>query len=66
METVVEIPKNPQWIFQTKMRTFLDAVKTNGKAPVPSAEILYNQAIIDGISKSADLGREIEIVIPEI
>ena len=66
VETVVEIPKNPQWIFQTKMRTFLDAVKTNGKAPVPSAEILYNQAIIDGISKSADLGREIEIVIPEI
>ena len=66
VETVVETPQNSQWIFQTKMRTFLDAVKTGGKAPVSSAEILYNQAILDGISRSAALGREVEIVIPEI
>ena len=66
VETVIETPQNKQWIFQTKIRTFLDAVKTNGKAPVSSAEILYNQAIIDGIFKSAELGREVEIVIPEI
>jgi len=66
VETVIDTPQNKQWIFQTKIRTFLDAVKTGGKAPVSSAEILYNQAIIDGISKSAALGREVEIVIPEI
>ena len=29
-------------------------------------QILYNQAIIDGIIRSAELGREIEIEIPEI
>ncbi len=52
--------------FDRKIRTFLDAVKNGGTAPVPSSEIIYNQAIIDGIARSADLGREVEIVIPEI
>jgi hypothetical protein len=33
---------------------------------VPTSEIIYNQAIIDGIARSAELGREVEIVIPEI
>lgn len=53
-------------LFNQKIRSFLDAVKNNGKPPVPSNQILYNQAIIDGIVKSAELGREIEINIPEI
>lgn len=52
--------------FYRKLRSFLDAVKTGGKAPVPSSQILYNQAIIDGIVKSAKAGKEIEIDIPEI
>ncbi len=52
--------------FDKKIRTFLDACKNGGTAPVPSNQILYNQAILDGIAKSSDLGREIEIVIPEI
>ena len=33
---------------------------------VPSSEIIYNQAIIDAIVKSSELGREVEVVIPEI
>ncbi len=53
-------------LFDLKIRTFLDAIKENGTAPVPSSQILYNQAIIDGIAKSAEAGREIEVVIPEI
>ncbi len=53
-------------LFDLKIRTFLDAIKENGPAPVPSSQILYNQAILDGIAKSSALGREIEIVIPEI
>ena len=53
-------------LFDRKIRTFLDAVKENGPAPVPSSQIIYNQAIIDGIAKSANLGREIEIQIPSI
>ena len=53
-------------MFMGKMRAFIDAVKTGGTAPVPTSQIVYNQAIIDGIVKSNELGREIEIQIPEI
>ncbi|HHW25274.1 MAG TPA: Gfo/Idh/MocA family oxidoreductase [Clostridiales bacterium] len=53
-------------LFDRKIRSFLDAIITGGPSPVPSKEILYNQAIIDGICRSAELGREVEIVIPEI
>ena len=53
-------------LFYKKVRSFLDAIKEGKPAPVPSSEILYNQAIIDGICKSAELGHEIEISIPEI
>ena len=51
---------------EQKIRTFLDAIKEGGEAPVPTSEILYNQAILDHIVKSAELGREVEVVIPEI
>ena len=52
--------------FDKKIRTFLDAVKNGTEAPVPSSQILYNQAILDHIGKSAEAGRELEVVIPEI
>lgn len=53
-------------LFFKKIRSFVDAVKDGGKAPVPSDEILYNQAIIDGIVRSSEEGREVRIEIPEI
>ena len=67
-ETVIPIieDKSGNSLFDKKIRSFCDAVKNGGTAPVPSSQILYNQAIIDGIAKSAEAGREIEIVIPEI
>jgi len=72
-QTVTEIPiivtseeKKGISLFDLKIRSFLDAVKEGGAAPVPSSQILYNQAIIDGIAKSAAAGREVEIEIPEI
>lgn len=52
--------------FYFKIRSFLDAIKNGGEAPVPSSEIIYNQAILDGINKSHKLGKEIELEIPEI
>lgn len=52
-------------LFDKKIRSFIDAIKNHTEAPVPSSQIIYNQAIIDGIFKSAEAGREIEIVIPE-
>ena len=67
VETVIPIIEdNGPGLFDRKIRTFLDAVKNGGPAPVPSSQILYNQAIIDGIAKSARLGHEITIEIPEI
>ncbi len=53
-------------LFDKKIRSFLDAVKNGTAAPVPSSQIIYNQAIIDGIFRSAEAGREVEIEIPEI
>lgn len=67
LESVVPIEKNEgESLFYKKLRSFLDAVKNGTEAPVPSSQILYNQAIIDGIVKSNELGHEIEISIPEI
>ncbi|MBE6542451.1 MAG: Gfo/Idh/MocA family oxidoreductase [Ruminococcaceae bacterium] len=51
--------------FALKVRYFLDAIKTGGPSPIPTSQIIYNQAIIDGIVKSAELGREVEIKISE-
>ncbi len=53
-------------LFDRKIRSFLDAIKENGTAPVPTSQILYNQAIIDHIVKSAEVGHEIEVKIPEL
>ena len=65
--TCTEIPLEPSGdLFYKKLRSFVDAVKTGGTATVPSSQILYNQAIIDGIVKSNALGHEIEVEIPEI
>lgn len=67
VETVIPIiPGKSKGLFYSKIRSFLDAIKEGGEAPVPASQILYNQAIIDGIVKSSKLGREIEIEIPEI
>ena len=52
--------------FYRKIRTFVDAIKEGGSSPVPTSEIVYNQAILDGIARSAEIGREVEISIPEI
>lgn len=66
VETQIPSVNMTEDLFDLKVRTFLDACKNGTPAPIPSSQILYNQAILDGIAKSADLGREIEIEIPEI
>ena len=58
-------PSDPN-LFGKKLRAFVTSIKDGEKATVPTSEIIYNQAIIDGIVKSAELGKEIEIEIPEI
>ena len=62
-----QVPMKPASdMFTKKLRSFVDAIKNGGKATVPSSEIVYNQAIIDGIVRSAKLGKEIDIEIPKV
>ena len=68
-QVVTEIPVQKNQgasLFEKKIRAFIDACKNGGSAPIPSSQIVINQAIIDGICRSAELGREIEIEIPEV
>lgn len=58
-------PADPE-LFYKKLRSFVDAIKNGGEATVPSSQIVINQAILDGLVKSAELGHEIKIEIPEI
>jgi predicted dehydrogenase len=66
--TETAIPGKPEATdrFLRKCRAFVDAIKTNGPSPIPWQEIIYNQAIIDGIIRSSELGKEVDVVIPEI
>ena len=66
VETVIPLQEsNADRIFYEKVRAFVDAVQTGAPSPISSAQIIYNQAILDGIARSAALGREVDIVIPE-
>ena len=66
-QVCTEIPLDPSGnLFYKKLRSFITAVQTGGTATVPTSQIVYNQAIIDGIIKSNEIGKEIEIEIPEI
>ena len=53
-------------IAHSHMRAFVEAVQEGKPAPIPTSEIIYNQAIIDGIIRSNASGHEIEVEIPEI
>ena len=66
IEYDVPLIKTEGSLFEKKLRAFVDSIKDGGKATVSSSEILYNQAVIDAITKSAALGYEVKINIPEI
>ncbi len=51
-------------VFACKVRDFCDAIKEGRGSPIPAEEIIYNQAICDGIYRSSKLGREVDIVVP--
>ncbi len=66
VETVIPRSGKTTDCFELKIRSFLDAIHANGEAPISTKEIIYNQAIIDHIVKSAKLGKEIPVEIPEV
>lgn len=66
VETVIPLKPATSDLWLKKIRSFLDAIHTDGKAPVPTSDIIYNQAILDGIARSSKCGHEVSIEIPEI
>ena len=60
--TPIPLPGSGDWMtnFESKCRAFVEAVKTNGPAPIPTDQIIYNQAIIDGIIHSSATGKEVK------
>lgn len=53
-------------VFAEKVKDFVRALREGGKAPIPASEILYNQAIIDGILRSSAENKEVDIILPNM
>ena len=66
-EISYEIPMEAKAdLFYKKVRSFVDAVKDGGEPTVPTSQAVINQAIIDGLVRSAREGHEVVIEIPEV
>ena len=59
--TPIPMPDMKEDRFYLKCRSFVDAVAKGLPAPIPTTEIIYNQAIIDGIIRSCACGHEVEV-----
>ena len=51
--------------FYLKVRSFVDAILEGKPAPIPTSQVIYNQAIIDGIIRSSESGHEVAVELPE-
>ncbi|MBQ7923329.1 MAG: Gfo/Idh/MocA family oxidoreductase [Clostridia bacterium] len=60
-DTKIPLIESKEYLWDKKIRSFLNAIEKGGPSPVPTSQILYNQAIIDGIVKSAECGHEVEV-----
>ena len=65
-ETPIPYEMHKLNLFVEKVRDFVDAVENGRPAPIPTSQIIYNQAIVSGILESSRLGKEVEVVIPEV
>ena len=63
---VIPIINDGTDLFARKVSAFVDAIVEGGTSPIPSSQIVINQAIIDGIVRSARCGAEVTVDIPEI
>ncbi|WP_163537547.1 Gfo/Idh/MocA family oxidoreductase [Gracilibacillus sp. YIM 98692] len=66
VDTDIPVQKHNIDIFAEKVRDFVVAIKEEKPAPIPGEQIVINQAIIDGILRSSEKGKEVDIHIPEI
>lgn len=52
-------------LFDEKVRDFAEAVRDGRPAPIPGEQILIQQAIIDGVLRSAEQRREVSVELPQ-
>jgi len=64
IESAIPVITHGLNLFDEKVKDFVAAIADNRPAPIPGAEILYNQAIIDGVLRSAASKREVAIELP--
>ncbi len=65
-QTNVTLPAGPRGFdaFREKIRDFALAVRDGRPAPIPGRQVLLEEAILDGIYRSAAEGREVGIDLP--
>lgn len=63
-ESCIPVKGHEVDLFREKVRDFVEAVAEGRSAPIPAEQVLPNQAIIDGILRSAELKREVEVELP--
>jgi predicted dehydrogenase len=66
VDTHIPVQQHKLDIFYEKVRDFVVAMKEGKSAPISGEQILINQAIIDGVLRSSELGREVDVHIPMI
>ena len=63
-ETIIPLDENHgPGLFEKKIRAFVDAVINKKPAPIPTTQIIYNQAVLDGIIRSSASGKEVDVII---
>jgi predicted dehydrogenase len=65
-ESPIPVKSHNVRIFFEKVKDFVVAMRDGQPAPIPGEEIVRNQAVIDGILRSAEQRREVAIEIPEL
>jgi len=53
-------------LWERKIGSFLSAIENGTPSPIPTSQIIINQAIIDAIVRSSREGAEVKVEIPEI
>lgn len=64
-ESPIPIQHHQINLFHAKVFDYAEAIQKRLPAPIPGEQILYNQAIIDGVLRSSAAKKEVEIVIPD-
>jgi predicted dehydrogenase len=65
-ESPIPLRRHTLNVFNEKVKAFVVAIQEGKPAPIPGEQIVRNQAVIDGILRSAAEKREVSIDVPEI